>query len=49
MSDTASDFLMRRLTEWGIRRIFGFPGNGINGITGASKRAGGRFKADGNP
>jgi len=40
MSDTASDFLIKRLTEWGIRRIFGYPGDGINGIIGAIQRAG---------
>ncbi len=32
MSATVSDFLIERLTRWGIRRIFGFPGDGINGI-----------------
>ena len=39
MSETVGDFLVRRLTEWGIKRIFGFPGDGINGILGAMKRA----------
>ena len=40
MGDTASDFLIKRLGEWGIRRIFGYPGDGINGIIGAINRAG---------
>ena len=40
MSTTVSDFLIKRLNEWGIRRIFGFPGDGINGIIGAIGRAG---------
>ena len=40
MSDTVSDFLIARLNEWGIRRIYGFPGDGINGIIGARGRAG---------
>ena len=40
MSENVSDFLVRRLTEWGIKRIFGFPGDGINGILGAMNRAG---------
>ncbi|HZL13157.1 MAG TPA: thiamine pyrophosphate-requiring protein [Verrucomicrobiae bacterium] len=31
--------LIKRLSEWGIRRIFGFPGDGINGIMGALERA----------
>jgi pyruvate dehydrogenase (quinone) len=41
MSSTASDFLVRRLHEWGIRRVFGYPGDGINGIMGALDRADG--------
>ena len=40
MSITVSDFLIQRLNEWGIRRIYGFPGDGINGINGAIGRAG---------
>ncbi len=39
MSETVGDFLVRRLTEWGIKRIFGYPGDGINGILGAMNRA----------
>ncbi len=39
MSKTVGDFLIRRLTEWGVKRIFGFPGDGINGILGAMNRA----------
>ena len=38
MGDKASDFLVERLHEWGIRRIYGFPGDGINGIMGALDR-----------
>src|SRR5450432_4308539 len=39
MSDTVSDFLLKRLSEWGIKRIYGYPGDGINGIMGALDRA----------
>ena len=39
MSQNTSDFLVSRLGEWGIRRIYGFPGDGINGIMGALNRA----------
>src|SRR5690348_9620802 len=39
MADTAADFLLTRLTEWGITRIYGYPGDGINGILGALERA----------
>lgn len=36
---TASDFLVQRLYDWGIRIIFGYPGDGINGLMGALNRA----------
>jgi pyruvate dehydrogenase (quinone) len=36
-----SDFLLERLRAWGIHRIFGYPGDGINGIMGALNRADG--------
>src|SRR5689334_19032853 len=39
MSTTVSDFLLERLGEWGITRIYGYPGDGINGIMGALNRA----------
>jgi pyruvate dehydrogenase (quinone) len=29
---TVADFLLERLRAWGVRRIFGYPGDGINGI-----------------
>jgi len=37
---TVGDFLVTRLREWGVERIFGYPGDGINGIMGALNRAG---------
>ncbi|HET6865467.1 MAG TPA: thiamine pyrophosphate-requiring protein [Solirubrobacteraceae bacterium] len=39
MSDTVGDFLLERLTTWGIKRIYGYPGDGINGILGAFGRS----------
>lgn len=39
MSQNVSDFLVNRLIEWGITRVFGYPGDGINGIMGAMHRA----------
>jgi pyruvate dehydrogenase (quinone) len=33
------DFLVQRLHDWGVRRIYGYPGDGINGIMGALARA----------
>jgi pyruvate dehydrogenase (quinone) len=40
MAHSVSDFLVARLCGWGVRRIFGYPGDGINGIVGAIARAG---------
>jgi pyruvate dehydrogenase (quinone) len=34
-----SDFIVKRLTEWNVKRIFGYPGDGINGVIGALERA----------
>ena len=39
MKENVSDFLVRRLSEWGVKRVFGLPGDGINGIMGAINRA----------
>lgn len=39
MAKQVSDFIIERLLEWNITRIFGFPGDGINGILGALNRA----------
>src|ERR671923_40954 len=33
------DFLVERLAQWGVERIYGYPGDGINGIMGALERA----------
>ena len=35
---TVSDFILQRVHAWGIRRIYGYPGDGINGIMGAFDR-----------
>ncbi|MBA3507660.1 MAG: thiamine pyrophosphate-requiring protein [Betaproteobacteria bacterium] len=39
MATTVGDFLLQRLSAWGVRRIYGYPGDGINGIMGAFGRA----------
>ena len=36
---TVGDFLIQRLSSWGISRVYGYPGDGINGILGAFERA----------
>ncbi|MGH9056668.1 MAG: thiamine pyrophosphate-requiring protein [Acidimicrobiales bacterium] len=38
MATTAADYLCERLAEWGVTTIYGFPGDGINGILGALRR-----------
>jgi pyruvate dehydrogenase (quinone) len=39
MKETTADFLLARLHENGVRRIYGYPGDGINAIIGALDRA----------
>jgi pyruvate dehydrogenase (quinone) len=34
-----ADYVLQRLSEWGIHRIYGYPGDGINGFLGAFDRA----------
>ncbi|HEX9243446.1 MAG TPA: thiamine pyrophosphate-requiring protein [Anaeromyxobacter sp.] len=29
---TVGEWLLRRLVQWGVRRVYGYPGDGINGI-----------------
>src|SRR6266498_744441 len=36
---TVSEFLLERLSAWGVRRIYGYPGDGINAIMGALNEA----------
>lgn len=38
MAMQVSDFLLQRLSAWGIKRIYGYPGDGINGILGGLER-----------
>jgi pyruvate dehydrogenase (quinone) len=39
MAELVADFVLKRLSEWGIHRIYGYPGDGINGFLGAFDRA----------
>jgi pyruvate dehydrogenase (quinone) len=39
MSETVGDYLLDRLATWGVKRIYGYPGDGINGIMGAFERS----------
>jgi pyruvate dehydrogenase (quinone) len=44
MTDTVGDYLLDRLATWGVKRIYGYPGDGINGIMGAFTHS-----SNGNP
>jgi pyruvate dehydrogenase (quinone) len=41
MAQQVSDYVLERLTQWGVHRIFGYPGDGINAFLGAFDRADG--------
>ena len=47
MSATVSDHLLERLAANGVHRVYGYPGDGINGIMGAMDRAGGGIDGPG--
>src|SRR5918998_1654500 len=32
MAQTVGDYVLARLREWGVERVFGYPGDGINGV-----------------
>ncbi|MGI8535839.1 MAG: thiamine pyrophosphate-requiring protein [Mycobacteriales bacterium] len=39
MSQTVGDYVLQRLREWGVDKVFGYPGDGINGLLAAWGRA----------
>ena len=39
MSKTVGDFVVERLHEWGVRIIFGYSGDGINGVLAGLQRS----------
>jgi len=41
MANLVADYVLNRLTAWGVHRIYGYPGDGINAFLGAFDRAGG--------
>jgi pyruvate dehydrogenase (quinone) len=43
MGQTVADFVLERLREWDVEQVFGYPGDGINGLIAAFG------KADDNP
>ncbi|HEY5662057.1 MAG TPA: thiamine pyrophosphate-requiring protein [Gaiellaceae bacterium] len=41
MAELVADYVLQRLTQWGVNRIYGYPGDGINAFLGALDRADG--------
>ncbi|MGW9027751.1 thiamine pyrophosphate-requiring protein [Streptomyces sp. NPDC055722] len=39
MSPKVADHILQRLREWGVEQVFGYPGDGINGLLAAWGRA----------
>ncbi|WP_416566595.1 thiamine pyrophosphate-requiring protein [Nocardia testacea] len=39
MAQQVSDHVLQRLREWGVDQVFGYPGDGINGLVAAFGRA----------
>ncbi len=44
MAQTVGDFFWQRLYDWGVRRVYGYPGDGINGLLGALDRFDGKIE-----
>ena len=40
MPETVADYLLARLRQWGVQTVFGYAGDGINGLLAAWGRAG---------
>jgi pyruvate dehydrogenase (quinone) len=43
MPPTVAEFILNRLTDWGVKRVYGYPGDGINGLLGAFHQVGDRL------
>jgi pyruvate dehydrogenase (quinone) len=39
VAELVADYVLERLREWGVKRIYGYPGDGINAFLGALDRA----------
>src|SRR3954462_14635560 len=44
MPQDVAHFILERLAAWGVRRIYGYPGDGINGLLGAFHDVGDRIE-----
>jgi len=41
MAQTVGEYLVQRLRRWDVERVFGYPGDGINGIMAGFEKLGG--------
>jgi pyruvate dehydrogenase (quinone) len=39
MTQNVSEFVWKRLSEWGLSRVFGYPGDGVGGLDVALEKA----------
>jgi len=44
VAQTVSDFIIERLAAWGVERVYGYSGDGINGVMAALRRADGKIR-----
>jgi pyruvate dehydrogenase (quinone) len=44
MAENVGQFMLNRLADWGVKRIYGYPGDGINGLLGAFHEVGDRVE-----
>jgi pyruvate dehydrogenase (quinone) len=44
MGTTVGEFMLQRLADWGVKRVYGYPGDGINGLLGAFHSVGDRVE-----
>jgi pyruvate dehydrogenase (quinone) len=44
VAQNTAQFMLGRLADWGVRRIYGYPGDGINGLLGAFHEVGDRIE-----
>ncbi|MEF2072680.1 thiamine pyrophosphate-requiring protein [Consotaella aegiceratis] len=46
MAQTVGDFVLQRMKSWGVKRVFGYPGDGISGLVAAIGRDDGETALD---
>jgi pyruvate dehydrogenase (quinone) len=44
VAQNTAQFMLGRLADWGVKRIYGYPGDGINGLLGAFHEVGDRIE-----